>query len=69
MSDNVTILKPNPTNWHSSEGTARAFLLEPISLIYVLESVCFFDVFSLYSKQLLSQSISFTKIFFSFLVS
>ena len=45
MCDNVTALKPDPTNWHSSEGIARTFLLEPISLIYVLESVLFFDFF------------------------
>jgi len=45
MSDNATVLKPDPANWHSSEGIARTFLLEPISLIYVLESVLFFDCF------------------------
>jgi hypothetical protein len=55
ISDNVIFLKPNPTTWHSREGIVRTFLLEPISLIYVLESVLFFDIFSLYSKQLLSK--------------
>jgi hypothetical protein len=72
MSDNVTVLKPNPTTWHSNEGIVGTFLLKPISLIYVLESVLFFDIFSLYSKQLLSKkyyySLKFSSRFLSYII-